>query len=313
MSMKTIAMIFPGQGSQSVGMGRGLAEAYPSAKAIFERADAVLGRPLSQLCFEGPEEELKLTVNTQPALYVVSAAALAVLREAGIEPEIVAGHSLGEYTALYAAGVFDFETGLKLVQARGKAMYEAGQARPGTMAALLSLEPDVVHEICKKASAAKGCVVPANWNSPGQIVVSGDPEAVAEAVRLAQEAGSRRSLMLPVSGAFHSPLVQPAVEVMKKELAQAQMQAPHCKFVANVSAALVSDVETIRQGLADQIVSCVRWSESVETMAQAGANLFIEVGSGKVLTGLLKRIDKELQGLTFGTPEEMEKIMMSDE
>ena len=308
MTTKTIAMIFPGQGSQAVGMGKALAETYPSARAIFEQADAVLGRPLSQLCFEGPEEELKLTVNTQPALYVSSAAALAVLREAGIEPSVVAGHSLGEYTALYAAGVFDFATGLKLVQARGKAMYEAGQARPGTMAALLSLDGDVVQQICEKASAAKGCVVPANWNSPGQIVVSGDPEAVAEAVRLAQEAGSRRSVMLPVSGAFHSPLVQPAVEVMKGELAQAAMQAPQCQFVANVSAALVGDVETIRQGLADQIVSCVRWSESVETMATTGASLFIEVGSGKVLTGLLKRINKELQGVTFSTPEDLETV-----
>lgn len=300
-------MIFPGQGSQAVGMGKALAEASPAAKAIFEQADQVLGRPLSQLCFEGPEEDLKLTVNTQPALYVTSAAALAVLREAGIEPSVVAGHSLGEYSALYAAGVFDFATGLKLVQARGKAMYEAGLARPGTMAAILNLEGDVVNEICQKASA-KGCVVPANWNSPGQIVISGDPDAVAEAVRLAQEAGSRRSVMLPVSGAFHSPLVQPAVEVMKGELAAAAMQAPQCKFVANVSAALVDDVEAIRQGLADQIVSCVRWSESVETMAGAGANLFIEVGSGKVLSGLLKRINKELQGVTFGAPEDLDTV-----
>jgi [acyl-carrier-protein] S-malonyltransferase len=187
-------------------------------------------------------------------------------------------------------------------------MSDAGQARPGTMAALLNLDGDKVREICERASAAKGCVIPANWNSPGQIVVSGDPEAVAEAVRLAQEAGSRRSVMLPVSGAFHSPLVQPAVEVMKRELAGAEMRPPQCQFVANLSAALVSDVETIRQGLADQIISCVRWAESVETMARAGAGLFIEVGSGKVLTGLLERINKELQAVAFGAPEDLAAV-----
>ncbi len=300
----TTAMIFPGQGSQSVGMGRALAEQFPTARELFERADAELGRSLSRLCWEGPEEELKLTVNTQPALYVTSAAALAVLRSEGIAPSIVAGHSLGEYSALYAAGVFDFETGLRLVQARGKAMFEAGQARPGTMAALLNLEGDVVADICQRASQ-KGVVVPANWNSPGQIVVSGDPDGVAEAVKLAQEAGSRRSVMLPVSGAFHSPLVEPAVRVMEEELAKAELRAPQCQFVANVSAALVEDVEEIRRGLAQQIVSCVRWSESVQTMAGAGARTFVEVGSGKVLTGLLKRIDKDLAGVSFGTPEDL--------
>lgn len=304
MSTITTAMMFPGQGSQSVGMGRELAESRPEAREFFARADEALGRPLSKLCWEGPEIELKLTVNTQPALYVCSAAALAVLKSEGIEPSIVAGHSLGEYSALYAAGVFDFETGLKLVQARGKAMFEAGQARPGTMAALLSLEGDQVNEICRKASA-KGCVVPANWNSPGQIVVSGDPDAVAEAVRLAIEAGSRRSVMLPVSGAFHSPLVEPAVKVMEAELAVAQMQAPRCQFVANVSAEIVGDVDRIRSGLAQQIVSCVRWSDSVTTMAGTGAQVFVEVGSGKVLSGLLKRIDGNLKGVPFGTPADL--------
>jgi [acyl-carrier-protein] S-malonyltransferase len=189
-------------------------------------------------------------------------------------------------------------------------MYAAGQARPGTMAALLSLEGEQVREICEKASG-KGIVVPANWNSPGQIVVSGDPEGVAEAVRLAQEAGSRRSVMLPVSGAFHSPLVQPAVEVMRAELAEAALQPPRCGFVANVSAKFVDDVETIRQGLASQIVSCVLWSDSIQAMAAAGAKSFIEVGAGKVLTGLLKRIDKELQGVAFGTPDGLEAVRVA--
>jgi len=302
--MKTIAMIFPGQGSQAVGMGRALAEQSAEARALFDRADAVLGYALSKLCFEGPEDELKLTVHTQPALYVSSAAALAVLRAAGIEPAMVAGHSLGEYSALYAAGVFDFETGLRLVEVRGKAMYAAGQARPGTMAALLNLEDDVVKSICEQASA-KGVVVPANWNSPGQIVVSGDPAAVEEAVRLAQEAGSRRSVRLPVSGAFHSPLVRPAVDAMKEALAGVALNEPRCRFVANVSAQFVSRPEAIRQGLEEQIVSCVRWAESVETMAAAGAEVFVEAGSGKVLTGLLRRINKELRGVNFGVPEDL--------
>jgi [acyl-carrier-protein] S-malonyltransferase len=308
MSNPVIAMLFPGQGSQSVGMGKALAEADADARALFEQADAVLGRALSKLCWEGPEDELKLTVNTQPALYVTSAAALAVLKKNGIAPSLVAGHSLGEYSALYAAGVFDFATGLKLVAARGQAMYEAGLARPGTMAAILNLEGAQVADICAQASANGKVVVPANWNSPGQIVVSGDPEAVGEAVRLAQEAGSRRSVLLPVSGAFHSPLVQPAVDAMQGPLATAQFSAPQCKFVANVSAALVDDPAVIRQGLADQIVSCVRWEESVRAMAAAGAQAFVEVGSGKVLTGLLKRIDKELKGANFGAPDDLAAV-----
>lgn len=307
----SIAMIFPGQGSQAVGMGRACAEASPAARALFEEADAVLGRPLSTLCFEGPEDELKLTVNTQPALYVASAAALALLRAEGLEPDAVAGHSLGEYSALYAAGVFDFATGLRLVAARGKAMYEAGLARPGTMAAILSLENEQVLAICEQASAAKGCVVPANWNSPGQVVISGDPEAVAEAVRLAQEAGSRRSVMLPVSGAFHSPLVQPAVDVMRAELADADLCAPRCKFVANVSADFVSDPEVIREGLAQQIISPVRWEESVRRIAGVGIRTFVEVGSGKVLSGLLKRIEKECSGVPFGQPADLEAVKVA--
>lgn len=288
-------------------MGKALYDERSEAREIFEQADEILGRKLSTLCFEGPEEDLKLTMNTQPALYVSSAAALAVLEAEGIKPSITAGHSLGEYTALYAAGTLDFETGLQLVEQRGKAMYEAGLARPGTMAALLNLDGETVTDICKKASA-KGIVVPANWNSAAQIVVSGEPEAVAEAVRLAQEAGSKRSVMLPVSGAFHSPLVEPARVVMAAVLKKAVMQAPHCRFVANVSAEVVSEADTIRQGLIDQVISCVRWADSVQTMVNSGADQFIEVGSGKVLTGLLRRIDKSLKGVVFGAPADLENV-----
>ena len=307
MGMKTIAMIFPGQGSQAVGMGQELAEKWPAAREVFERADALLGRPLSRLCFEGPEEQLKQTANTQPALYVTSAAALAVLHGEGIEANVVAGHSLGEYSALLEARVFDFETGLKLVQTRGEAFQEAGRARPGTMAALLQLDGDAVNQICAQASS-RGTVVPANWNSPEQIVISGEPAAVEEAVRLAREAGSRRSVMLPVSGAFHSPLVASAVEPMTKTLAGARFNPPDCQFVANVSGELVGDEERIREGLADQIVSCVRWADSIRTMAGEGADVFIEVGSGKVLTGLLRRIDKDLTGVPFGKPDDLEAV-----
>lgn len=307
MSPKTIAMVFPGQGSQAVGMGRELADSYPVARAVFDEADSILGVSISRMCFEGPEDDLKQTINTQPALYTVSAAALAVLRAEGVEPAIVAGHSLGEYSALFAAGVFDFATGLRLVRARGKAMFQAGQARPGAMAALLNLDEAQVRDICEQAGA-RGVCVPANWNSSQQIVVSGDPDAIDEAVRLAQEAGSKRSTRLPVSGAFHSPLVEPAVDVMKPELAGAPMMPPKCRFVANVSAEFVDNVDAIRQGLADQIVSCVRWSDSVQTMIGAGAEAFIEVGAGKVLTGLLKRIDKERTGVVFGAPADLDAV-----
>ena len=307
MSPQTIAMMFPGQGSQAVGMGRALAEARPEAREIFERADAALDRPISQMCFEGPEDTLKQTVHTQPALYTVSAAAMAVLRAEGIEPAVVAGHSLGEYSALHAAGVFEFEAGLKLVAARGQAMFEAGQERPGTMAALIGLEDDAVADICKAASA-KGIVVAANWNCPGQVVISGEVAGIEEAVRLAQEAGSKRSVMLPVSGAFHSPLVRSALDVMQPLLAEVEMNAPRCAFVANVSAERVDDVEAIRQGLADQIVSSVWWAKSVATMTTLGAEAFIEVGSGKVLSGMLRRIDKTKKGVPFGAPDALDAV-----
>lgn len=186
-------------------------------------------------------------------------------------------------------------------------MFDAGQARPGAMAAILSLDGEKVTAICEEASA-KGCVVPANWNTAEQIVVSGDPAAVEEAVRLAQEAGSKRSVMLPVSGAFHSPLVQPAVEVMQAALAAATIRDPQCQFVANVSAALVSDAATVQQGLADQIVSCVRWADSIATIAGEGADVFIEVGSGKVLSGMMRRIDRDLKTVPFGAPDQLDAV-----
>ena len=300
-------MMFPGQGSQKPGMGKAAADANPSAAALFEEADRILERPISRLCFEGPEEELRQTIHTQPALFVTEAALLEVLREEGFEPSIVAGHSLGEYTALYAAGVFDFETGLRLVDQRARLMDEAGRAQPGAMAAILKLDRDRALGICKRASV-KGVIVAANWNSPEQVVVSGEPEAVDEAVRLAKEAGSRRSQRLAVSGAFHSPLVQSACDRMRPILDRAPMRPPSCTFVANVSARAVEDVATIRQNLGDQIVQCVLWIESVQAMARHGAEVFVEVGPGKVLTGLLRRIDPELKGVHVSVPDEVATV-----
>jgi [acyl-carrier-protein] S-malonyltransferase len=296
-----VALIFPGQGSQQPGMGRELAETYDEAKAVFAEADDILGRPISKLCFEGGEDELKRTSNTQPALYVTSCAALAVLRSEGIDGSMTAGHSLGEYTALFAAGAIDFATGLRLVQVRGRAMEQAGRNRPGTMAAVLGLNEDQVEDICRRASSA-GVVVAANWNSPGQVVLSGEEPALDRAIELAKEAGARRAVKLVVGGAFHSPLMGEAVELLQAELAGAAIARPNLIFVANVTAQFESDPETIRRLLGLQVTSCVRWSDSITTMAGAGARNFIEVGSGSVLTGLLRRIDASLEGTAFGKP-----------
>jgi [acyl-carrier-protein] S-malonyltransferase len=256
-------------------------------------ADAVLEFGLAKLCYEGPEETLKQTENTQPALYATSAATLAVLRSAGLTPFAVAGHSLGEYTALYAAGVFDYATGLRLVRTRGEAFARAGSARPGAMAAILGLPSEQVAEICRAASNADGVAVPANINDPAQVVISGDPAAVNAACEAAKAAGAKRALPLPVSGAFHSPLVAPAADIMREALAGATLQAPSCLFVNNVDAAALNQPEAIRDSLVRQVTGSVRWVEVVARLAEAGVTDYVEVGSGKVLSGLVRRIHKE--------------------
>lgn len=291
--MKRIAFLFPGQGSQGAGMGRDAAGRSASAAGLFREADAILGFGLSAMCFEGPDDALKPTEVTQPALYTASAATLRVLVEAGLRPGAVAGHSLGEYSALHAAGVFDFATGLRLVRARGLAMAAAGAARPGAMAAILGLDGARVSEICAAASA-KGVVVPANFNDPGQTVISGDPAAVDEACALAKAAGAKRALPLPVSGAFHSPLVAPAGEQMARELAGAAMQPPNCLFVNNADAAPLSEPAAIRDSLVRQITSSVRWVETMSRLQAEGIEAFVEVGSGKVLAGLARRCCKDI-------------------
>lgn len=312
--MAKLGLLFPGQGSQAVGMGKWAADRSAAARGLFERADAVLGRSLSKLCFEGPEDELKKTENTQPALYVASAATLEVLAEAGIEPGAVAGHSLGEYTALYAAGVFDFETGLRLVDTRGKAFASAGAARPGAMAAILGLDGDKVAAACAASSKDGVVVVPANYNDPQQTVISGDPAAVAAACEACKAAGAKRALPLPVSGAFHSPLVAPAADVMRGALSDAikggaSLGPPACLFVNNVDAAPQTDPAAIAASLVAQVTSSVRWVECMKALVAAGVGPFVEVGSGKVLAGLGKRIAADATIHTTDTAEAWDKAL----
>jgi [acyl-carrier-protein] S-malonyltransferase len=290
---RKIAYLFPGQGSQAVGMGRDAAQLNPAAAQLFANADAQLGYGIQAICFDGPEDELKKTENTQPALFVSSAATLEVLRANGIQPSAVAGHSLGEYTALYAAGVFDFATGLRLVRTRGLAFAEAGSHRPGAMAAIIGLTIDQVKSACAAASVDGKVVVPANLNEPTQCVISGDPAAVEAACEACKAAGAKRALPLPVSGAFHSPLVAPAAETMRAALSAAQLAAPSTLFVNNVDAQLLTEAEAIRDSLVRQVTGSVRWVELVERLAETGVTDFVEVGSGKVLGGLVRRIRKE--------------------
>ena len=303
------AFLFPGQGSQFVGRGRSLFEKEPVARARFEEADALLGCSLSKLCFNGPEEDLRQTQNQQPALFVCSVAACDALRERDIEPYCVAGHSLGEYAALYAAGVFDFETGLRLVAQRAQAMAEVGRNAPGAMAAVLGLDLEKVQSLCAEASASDGVVVVANDNSPGQTVISGAPAAVNRACDLARTAGARRVTPLPVSGAFHSPLVEPVRKTMESILASKKLNVPRCKYVANVTGLPESDPEAIRAALVRQITSRVRWVEAVRSIAALGVTAALEVGSGRVLAGLVKRIEEGISVQAAGTAEEIHALV----
>ena len=282
-----IVCVFPGQGAQAVGMGRDLYESSPEARAVFEQADTALGFSLSTLCFEGPEDSLKETKNTQPALFAASVAALEALRGMGLTPHAVAGHSVGEYAALFAAGVFDGATGAKLVRARGAAMAEAASTHPGAMAAVLGLDATVVAEVC---AATPGIVVPANDNAPGQVVISGEAAAVEAAGVALKERGAKRVVALAVSGAFHSPLMEPAVEIMRKELIEAPLANPTLPIVANVTADYEWSADDVRANLAAQVAGPVRWTETVRRLVADGYTTFIECGPGTVLTGLIKRI-----------------------
>jgi [acyl-carrier-protein] S-malonyltransferase len=291
---KKVAYVFPGQGSQSVGMGKDLYEALDSVKALFKQADDAISFPISGLCFEGPEEELRKTVNAQPALVLVSIACLTAAQElAGkaLPPaEFMAGHSLGEYTALAAAGVVDFATAVYLSRERGRLMYDAGLKEPGTMAAVLGLEQMVVEEICRQAGA-----VIANVNCPGQLAISGSAGNIARASEMAKAKGASRVVPLQVSGAFHSPLMQPAVEGMQTALSKVSFRDPAVPIIANVTAEPLTYGTQIKGELLKQLTSPVQWQRSVEYMLGKGTKAFYEIGPGKVLAGLIRRINRETE------------------
>jgi [acyl-carrier-protein] S-malonyltransferase len=296
------AFLFPGQGSQCVGMGQDLYEAYPEARAIFDQADKVLGFALSELCFNGPEEPLNDTLNTQPAILVTSVALLRALESNKLQPPgFVAGHSLGEYSALMAAGAMDFATGLQLVRERGRLMKEAGERSPGGMAAVLGLEADAVDKICRQAGEETGGVIQvANYNSPGQIVISGDLRTRDVAIELAEAEGARRVVPLAVSIAAHSPLMECIVDEFRQAVEAVEFRMPAAPVVANVSAAPLESVEAIREELVQQLTSPVRWVESVRYMIEQGVTEFVEIGPKDVLKKLMRRIDKSVQAMSVG-------------
>ena len=310
---QTTAFVFPGQGSQIVGMGARLAQASAAARQTFESADELLGFSLSKLCFEGPQETLTNTVNAQPALYTAGTAALRALHEAlktPFLPAFVAGHSLGELTALTASGALSFPDGLKLVRRRGEVMHEAGEKAPGGMAALLGLDMEAAEELCKQTrEQTGGVVVVANDNCPGQVVIAGDERTLEAALERAKEAGARRAIRLPVSIAAHSPLMASAAEAFHDAVEGTHFDRPHIPVIGNVHAEPLTDATAIRKELSAQLLSPVRWTDSVRWMRQAGVTTFIELGSKDVLTGLLHRIDKDAQGVAVETLEDITALI----
>ncbi|WP_103122498.1 ACP S-malonyltransferase [Methylopila sp. Yamaguchi] len=308
----SIALIFPGQGSQQVGMGRALADSFAPARAVFEEVDAALGESLSTVIFDGPDDALMLTSNAQPALMAVSLAAMRVLEaEAGLDVSrhaaFVAGHSLGEYSALAAAGSLTIADAARLLRTRGDAMQKAVPVGAGAMAALLGLDLEAARAVAAEAAEGEVCQA-ANDNAPGQVVVSGAKAAVERAIAIAKTRGAKRAVLLPVSAPFHCALMQPAADVMAEALAGVKISAPKAPLVANVTASPLNDPEDIRKRLIEQVTGAVRWRESVGFMGSAGVTRFIEIGAGKVLAGLVKRNAEGATGESVGAPEDVARL-----
>lgn len=304
-----VAFQFPGQGSQSVGMGATLADAYPEARVVFQEADEVLGFEISTLCWEGPAEKLTATENAQPALLTHSIAVLRVLAGRDLTPGLAAGHSLGEFSAHVAAGSLEFADALRLVRTRGEAMADAGRESPGTMAAILGLDYAAVEALCETVVQPGEVLVPANDNAPGQVVVSGSVAAVRRAVERAGGHGARKAVELDVSGAFHSPLMQPAATRLAAALEEVEVRPARIPVVGNVDARPVREPDSIRRRLLEQLTAPVRWVACVEALRELGARVFVEPGPGRVLTGLLRRIDDGLTGRAVGEPADVEEAI----
>jgi len=292
------AFVFPGQGAQFPGMGKDLYENDANARALFEKANEILGFRITDIMFEGTAEELKQTRVTQPAVFLHSVISALSMGE-GFQPDMVGGHSLGEFSALACAGALDFEDALRLVYARAQAMQKACEAQPGTMAAVIALPDETIEQICNEVSNDEKVVVPANYNCPGQLVISGSVEAVNEACDRLKEAGAKRALVLPVGGAFHSPLMQPAKDELQAAIEGTTFKTPKCPVYQNVDGKAHTDAEEIKQNLIAQLTASVRWTQEVQNMLEAGATEFTECGPGKALQGMIAKIAKGIEGITI--------------
>jgi [acyl-carrier-protein] S-malonyltransferase len=307
-SMAKIAFLFSGQGAQYVGMGKDLYDNFPAAKRVFEQADNSLNFKISSLCFEGPEDKLKETVNTQPAILTHSMACFSILKEEGILPDVVAGLSLGEYSALVAAESMNFEQAVPLVQKRGKFMQEAVPLGHGTMAAILGLDKEAIMEICQQASGV-GKVEAANFNCPGQIVIAGEVKAVDRAVELAKQRGAKRAMILAVSAPFHCSLLKPAEEKLAKELDKVEIKNTKIPVVSNVNADFIHEASDIKKLLIKQVSSPVLWEDSIRKMIESGVDTFVELGPGKALTGFVKKVDKNLVTLNVEDTQSLKNTL----
>lgn len=308
--MRKTAFLFPGQGAQAVGMGIDLLEKWPRAAVLFERASEVLGYDLKQLCAQGPEEKLNSTVCSQPAIFAVSAMLLKVLGEVSpsLKPDVTAGLSLGEYTALYAAGLISFEDGLRLVQKRGQAMQEAADASSGAMVSILGLDEEKVRQLCKEAACGQ-VLEPVNFNCPGQIVISGHKEACLRAAKLAEQVGALKAVPLAVAGAFHTVLMLPAAQKLEQALEQTEIREPdNVQVIANIDAEYYSSAQAIRQGLVKQLIQPILWQKCMERLLRDHVSVFYEIGPGRVLTGLMKRIDRKAKIINVSSAQSFDAL-----